>query len=84
MKTFSALLAPCAGNSPVICEFPAQRPVTQSFDVLICAWTNGWVNNREAGGLRRNRAHYDVIVMVREKHNHTKLSYLIQSDTTGR
>ena len=30
----------------------------------ICAWTNGWVNNRDVGDLRRNRAHYDVIVMV--------------------
>ena len=24
---------------------------------------NGWVNNREAGDLRRYLAHYDVIVM---------------------
>ena len=31
---------------------------------LICVWINGWVNNREAGDLRRCRAHYDVIVMV--------------------
>ena len=30
---------------------------------LICAWINGWVNNRKAGGLRRHRAHFDVIVM---------------------
>ena len=30
---------------------------------LICAWINGWVNNRKAGDLRRHRAHYDVIVM---------------------
>ena len=30
---------------------------------LICAWIDGWVNNREAGDLRRHRAHYDVIVM---------------------
>ena len=30
---------------------------------LICAWINGWVNNREAGVLRRHRAHSDVIVM---------------------
>ena len=30
---------------------------------LICARINGWVNNREAGDLRRYRAHYDVIVM---------------------
>ena len=34
METFSALLALCAGNSPVTGEFPAQRPVTQSFDVF--------------------------------------------------
>ena len=30
---------------------------------LICAWTNGWVNNQDAGDLRRHRAHYDVTVM---------------------
>ena len=30
---------------------------------LICAWINDWVNNREAGDLRRNRIRYDVIVM---------------------
>ena len=30
---------------------------------LICAWMNGWGNNREAGDLRRHRAHYDVTVM---------------------
>ena len=28
---------------------------------LICAWINGWVNNGEAGDLRRHRPHYDVI-----------------------
>ena len=31
--TFSALLAICAGNSPVAGKFPAQRPVARSFDV---------------------------------------------------
>ena len=35
MDTFSALLAICAGNSPVPGEFPAQRPVTRSFDVFV-------------------------------------------------
>ena len=30
---------------------------------LICARINGWVNNDEAGYLRRHRAHYDVIIM---------------------
>ena len=34
METFSALLAICAGNSPVPGEFPTQRPVTRSFDVF--------------------------------------------------
>ena len=33
MEAFSALLAICAGNSPVPGEFPTQRPVTWSFDV---------------------------------------------------
>ena len=34
METFFASLALCAGNSPVIGEFPPQRPVTRSFDVF--------------------------------------------------
>ena len=34
METFSALLAICAGNTPVPGEFPAQGPVTRSFDVF--------------------------------------------------
>ena len=34
METFSALLAICAGNSPASGEFPAQKPVTRSFDVF--------------------------------------------------
>ena len=137
MERYSALLTICVGNSPVPGEFPAQGPVTRSFDVffdlrlnkrlskqswgwwfetlsrplcaisvvtkysgifkftrflwkdiprywpfvwgihrspvnsphkdqwrgalmfsLICVWINGWVNNREAGDLRRYRAHY--------------------------
>ena len=30
---------------------------------LIYAWINDWVNNREAGDLRRQNGHYDIIVM---------------------
>ena len=30
---------------------------------FICVWINSWINNREAGDLRRYCAHYDVIVM---------------------
>ena len=64
METYSALLAICAGNSPASGEFPAQRPVTRSFDVFFDLRINGSVNNREAGDLRRYRAHYDVILMI--------------------
>ena len=31
---------------------------------LICVWINDWINNREAGDLRRYRAQYDVIVIT--------------------
>ena len=64
METFSALLAICAGNSPVPGEFPhkGQWRGALMFS-LICVWINGWVNNRKAGDLRRYCIHYDVIVM---------------------
>ena len=54
METFSALLAFCAHKG--------QWRGALVFS-LICVWINGWVNNREAGELRRYRAHYDVTVM---------------------
>ena len=31
---------------------------------LICVWINGWVNNPEAGDLRRYCAHFDITVMI--------------------
>ena len=34
---------------------------------LICVWTNGWENNRDAGDWRRHRTHYDVIVTGRNR-----------------
>ena len=37
---------------------------------LIDTWTNGWVNNQDASGLRCHRVHYDVTVMSLE-HNLT-------------
>ena len=60
METFSALLALCAGNSPVTGEFPSQMPVTRSFSVCFDLRPN----NREAGIVRRHRAHHDVTVMI--------------------
>ena len=70
METFSALLALCAGNSPVPVNSPhkGQWRGALMFS-LICAWIHDWVNNREAGDLRRRRGHYDVIVMVKSREN---------------
>ena len=51
-------------------EFTGHRwiPHTKASDAelwyfLICAWINGWINNREVGDLRRNRANYNVTVI---------------------
>ena len=43
---------------PCYCRFV--RGIHRSPD----SWTNGWANNRDAGDLRRRRAHYDVTVMT--------------------
>ena len=63
METFSALLAICAGNSSVTGEFPAQRPVTQSFDVFFDLRPNkrlskqswGWWHESPSSSLWRHR-----------------------------
>ena len=49
METFSALLAICAGNSPVRGEFPAQRPVTRSFDVFFDLCPNKRLSKQSRG-----------------------------------
>ena len=56
--------------APVIPRHPVNSPHKGQWRgalifSLIYVWINGWVNNREAGDLRRYRAHYDVIVMSR-------------------
>ena len=65
IETFSALLALCAGNSPVPVNSPhkGQWRGALMFS-LIWARINDWVNNREAGDLRRHRGHCDVNVMT--------------------
>ena len=65
METFSALLAIVRGihRSPMNSPHKGQWRGASMFS-LICAWINRVVNNREAGDLRRYRAHYDVIVMI--------------------
>ena len=65
MQTFSALLALCAGNSPVPVNSPHKGQWCGALMFsLICARINDWLNNREAGDLRRHRGHYDVSVMT--------------------
>ena len=53
METLSALLGLCAGNWPVTCEFPSQKPVTRSIDVFfdLRLEKNVSVNDRSAGDL---------------------------------
>ena len=65
METFSAQLALCAGNSPVPVNSPRKGQWRGALMFsLICVWMNGWINNREAGDLRRYRGLYDDIVMI--------------------
>ena len=49
METISALLAICAGNSPASGEFPAQRPVTRSFDVFFDLCLNKRLRKQSRG-----------------------------------
>ena len=44
METFSDSLAICGGNSPATGEFPAQRPVTRSFNVFFDLRLNTWLS----------------------------------------
>ena len=70
---FNRIMTLSSGNifrvtGPLYGKFTGHRwiPLTKASDVaslmlyLICAWTIGWANNREAGDLRRYRTHYDV------------------------
>ena len=49
---------------------------------LIFAWITGWVNNGEAGDLRRHRAHYDVTVMYMRSCKNIMLSYIVISSSS--
>ena len=61
-------------QSPLNFPHEGQRRGALMFS-FVCAWTNSWVNNGDAGDLRRHRPHYDVIVMnavfLQETHKDT-------------
>ena len=61
METFSALLAICAGNSPVPVNSPHKGQWCGA--LMFCIWINDWVNNGETGDLRRYLGHCNVNVM---------------------
>ena len=68
IETFSVLLAICAGNSLVSGEFPAQRPVTRSFDVFFDLCPNkrlskqlwGWWFETPSGSLWRHSNDHEL------------------------
>ena len=49
---------------------------------LMCAWINRWVNNGEAGDLRRHLAHYDDTVMLLQWHNMSVMASQITGNFT--
>ena len=59
-------------RSPVTSPHKSQWRGTLMFS-LIWAWINGWVNNHEAGDLRRHHAHDGVILMIIQIESRTKL-----------
>ena len=61
-------------TGPLCAEFTGHRWINsphkgqwcEAFAIsLICVWPNVWVNNRNAGNLRRHRAHYDVTMTMK-------------------
>ena len=56
METFSALLALCAGNSPITSEFPSQRPVTRNFDDFFDLRLNKLLGKQSWGWWNANNA----------------------------
>ena len=78
MEIFSALLAICAGKSPVPGEFPTHRPVTRSFDVYFDLRPNkrlsnqswGWWFETRSRPLWRHRNVDGIPYLSRSRHTH--------------
>ena len=67
MEPYSALLAICGENSPVPGEFPAQRPVTRSFDDFFDLRPNKRLSKQSWGwSFENHHAHHYVTVMDME------------------
>ena len=94
METFSALLAICAGNSPVPGEFPTQRPVTRSFDIYFDLRSNkrlskqswGWWFETLSCSLWRHRnvvLGHSLVVSGQKLNWRGNAMYSIHSDVSG-
>ena len=46
-----------------LADSPGKGQWREALIISLNCWTKGWANNRDAGDLRRHRAHYDVTVM---------------------
>ena len=73
METFFVLLAICAGNSPVSGEFPAQRPVTRSFDVFFDLRLDGRLSKHSWGWWLETPS----CPLWRRSNEHMRVSYAV-------
>ena len=65
MEKISALLDLCAGNSPVNGEFPAQRPVTRSFEIFFDLRLNKRLS-KPIAIWEPHRAHYFIVMTFQD------------------
>ena len=89
METFSKLLAICAENSPGPGEFPAQRPMTRSFDVFFDLRLNKWLNKQSGGWWFETLSHplwrhrNERMVHVEYISHHVNIPLIMSDATTG-
>ena len=90
METFCAFLAICTGNSPVTGDFPAQRPVTRSFDVffdlrrnkrLSKQWWGWWFETLSRPFWRHCNVIYIIdSIQAMGRSNYTKIAMKLEYD----
>ena len=98
METFSALVAICAGNSPVTGEFPARRPMTRRFDVffdlrpnkrLSKQWWGWWLETpsrplwRQCNGSGESNS-YPVIIIIHSRYVALERNYSYNGNNNPR
>ena len=84
METFSALLVICAGNSPVLGEFPAQKPMTRSSDVFFDLRQNKRLSKQSWGWWFQTLSHplwhhRNVIFILKRKHSFYRCHNILRS-----